>query len=98
MKQVIPFSQAPRQLQEKYAKRPPTKVIRWDYWQVRGQSWKGRTTYRDGKQVTCGHEHRSAGACARCLLKMKRDRPGNCRTYRIDHVQGYSLGFKLRKG
>ena len=53
-----------------------------DFWQACGMS-------RDGKHITCGHKHRTEAAadkCDKCVFQMKKARPGNCQTYRAQHI------------
>jgi hypothetical protein len=53
------------------------------YWHVSGCSRrKGRTTLRDGKAVTCGHQHQTEEECQPCVKKMRQEKPGNCQDYR----------------
>ena len=48
----------------------PFHAKKFDYWQACGLSWKGNYIKRDGKRVTCGHQHKSKEACERCLVRM----------------------------
>jgi hypothetical protein len=61
--------------------------LRAMWFEAFGVSWKlGRVTLRDGKAVRCGHRHRSINTANRCAIRMKKDRPGNCQTYRASEM------------
>lgn len=65
------------------------RISRLDYWQVEGQSRMGKAMKRDGKRVVCGHKHRSKKACLSCLKRLRKERPGKCQMYNIQHFQGF---------
>jgi len=75
---------------------PPCSAQIIDYWEVQGQSWAGRVTKRNGERVVCGHKYKNQEACQRCLRKMQKEKPGNCQKYRVEHVQGYRVGYKIK--
>jgi len=64
----------------------PGEVFVRDFWVAQGCSWKGRTTKRNGKTVSCGHKHRSREAALKCAKKMRKEKPGNCQDYRPQHI------------
>ena len=94
---AIPVSELPADICTRRHGQLPTDAKKFDYWQVCGISWRGNYIKRDGKRVTCGHEHKTAEACEKCLKKMKAERPGKCPTYRVQHIEGYLVGYKLKK-
>lgn len=89
----ISVSELPAECRKLRHGKPPTWAQEIDYWEVRGQSWAGRPTKRDGKRVNCGHKHKSEEACQKCLKRMKKEKPGNCQVYRVEHVQGYRIAY-----
>lgn len=53
------------------------------FYAVFGQSWKGRTTKRNGKTVECGHKHKRREAAEKCAKRMRLSRPGKCQDYQV---------------
>lgn len=91
---TVPVSSLPEECRKPRRGKPPCAAKSFSYWQVCGLSWKGNYIKRDGKRVTCGHEHKSAEACNKCLAKMKKEKPGNCPTYRVQHIEGYLVAYR----
>jgi len=53
---------------------------------VMGCSWQGNMTRRDGKLVTCGHQHETFLEAEPCRAKMRKEKPGRCQDYRIARI------------
>ncbi len=51
-----------------------------------GCSWKGNLTRRDGKLVTCGHQHMTFLEAEPCRDIMRKEKPGRCQDYRISKI------------
>ena len=66
----------------------------FSFFAVFGCSWAGRTTWRKGQWVSCGHRHKTRKGTEPCLRRMRRDRPGNCQDYRV----GKLTCLVVRKG
>jgi hypothetical protein len=97
MKRQVAIKDCPAEIVKPRRGELPYKVIQFDYWEVQGQSHRGRLIKRDGKAIKCGHEHKSKEACQKCLDKMKKEKHGNCQYYAIENVRGYLVGYKVKK-
>lgn len=90
---TISVSSLPQSCRKRINGKLPVKAKTFEYWQVQGMSWRGKVTKRDGKRITCGHEHKSRDNCKKCEKKMRKERPGNCQCYNATYVKGYMIGY-----
>jgi hypothetical protein len=90
----VPVSSLPKECRKRIKNKLPFQAKSFDYWEVQGVSWWGNVTKRNGKRITCGHKHNSFENCAKCVKKMKAERPGKCQTYRATNVTGYYVMYK----
>lgn len=93
--QIVPLSSIPPECRKRHKGVPPSHAKSIDHWEVQGQSIWGKHMKRDGKFITCGHRHKSEKACEKCLKRLRKERPGKCQTYRIAHVEGFCVVYKL---